>query len=70
MSDVELVEIDNYSALVFAPAPGDENSRAALVGLRDLLVRTRSVLKIVLPGFDKVRRESKCRVAASRSMMF
>ena len=57
-SDVELIEIDQYSALVFSPAAGDENSRAAVVGMRDMLTKQHSVLKVVLPGFDKVRLET------------
>ena len=58
-ADVELEEIDKYSALVFSPAAGDgqqaEGTRQAVAALGASLAGTRSMLKVVIPDFDQVR---------------
>ena len=60
LADVELEEIDKYSALVFSPLAGDgqeaECSRAELATLSMRLANTRSVLKVEIPDFDQVCR--------------
>ncbi len=58
LADVELEEIDKYSALVFTPAVGDsphaEGNRQAVAGLGASLASTRSMLKVIIPDFDQV----------------
>ncbi len=57
--DVELEEIDKYSALVFTPVAGDsphaEGNRQAVAAMAASLAGTRSMLKVVIPDFDQVR---------------
>ena len=59
LADVELEEIDKYSALVFTPAAGDsqhaEGNRQAVAALAASLAGTRSMLRVVIPDFDQVR---------------